>query len=299
MRRLERISTRLVAGLAAAAALLLCTSAGAQISLDLRPGASMGWDSNIYYGAGALPDDVDAYDGAYLGVTTEADMLVSLGPTYLTLMHQLDFRQMVTAQEFISKNGTVRDSTNETLVTQQVVVGFLPPPLWNFYFLVGVGLNSMFLRDFDEGGWLTGLGMLKVSRPFGSTWASLAYILDYTDYNSGSSAESEVTHRLMASATFKPHRRLKLEPGYIMSLVQADPAEYDSMTHQLGLHVSWKTPVLPLTVEGGYDLLIYTMAMGAAAAAALPGSVSMLLLTMFVSECISRILLGSVTGEAS
>lgn len=241
------------AAFAAVFLLALASPATAQMTLTEHLNASSGYDSNIYYRAGALPDDVAARDGVYLGLDSRTELTVALGSHHLTLRHQADLRQMLTAQA----------QARETSLVQGVLLGYMPPPLWGIRLMAAVGLDQMYLRHFNAGGWNSGVCMLRVSRGLGArSWLSLAYILNASSYNTASSATSETTHRLQALAAFWLTRRLQLESEYLLSRSITDPRQYSAVSNRIGILARWDTPALPLQVEGGYQLLIYSMAEG-------------------------------------
>lgn len=228
----------------------LGSTAHGQASLSVRPGLGGGYDSNIYYGAGALPDDVDTYGGAYLGLTPEAELSLTLGQSHrLLLFYNADLRQMVTS-----------DQDYETLISHGLTLAYAPPSLAGFQPLVGLGLSGLYLARLPGGGWLGGQGMLQVGRALGRTWwVGLTYALDFTDYNAASSSSWELANRVLVQATWQPLPGLRLSPAYTLSLVRAKPRKLSSISHQLGLTARWQLPWLPLQLEAGYMLMTYQL----------------------------------------
>ncbi len=233
--------------------LALPSTARAQLSISLGLDTAGGYDSNIYYRAGALPDDVVPQGGPYLGLSSRSALQADLGPGFLTLTHRADARQMLMT--------TTQDQ--ETVLSQRVLLSYSPPTLWDIRLTVTAGLDQLFLRNFHRGGWISGVGMLTVSRALGDrARLSLAYILNATSYNACSSAASETTHRLSTHAAFRLFKGLELEPEYLFLVSNTDPGEYSSSAHRVGALARWDTPMLPLQIKGGYELMIYTMAQG-------------------------------------
>ncbi len=229
--------------------LLWALPAAAQVELTVRPDLTAGYDSNIYYGAGALPDDNEEEGGPLISFTPRFVLgYLPGGGHRLLLRYDGELRQALT-------DGL----DNETLFQHSAMVGYLSPELSGFTGQVWGSFKHLYVRQLEGGGWLGGSGGALISRGFGnSVLLSLGYMADYTSYDEDSSSTySELSHRVSAVGTWQPTRGLLATLGYTFAVVDADPDSKSALEHLGGLDLHWDLPWVPLSLRGGYSFMAY------------------------------------------
>lgn len=244
--------------------LLAATPARAQLTLSLDPEVSVGYDSNLYYGAGALPDDATVLSGNIVGVRPSARLWWPINSAnHLLMTYEGSLRQVLS-----------QGVDHETLLNHGLLLSYLPPSLGGFQVLLAGGYSQLYLRELAAGGWRAGLGMVQFSRTFGAQLrASLGYVAEYSDYNSGSSASAEMSHRARGALAWqaRPGLSLELEYGFAKTFSELKPPppgpppltptpqDYTSMTHLGGLRAKWQLPVVPVELSVGYSVMAYLL----------------------------------------
>jgi len=231
-------------GLLPALALLLAARADADVALSLGSRVGAGYNSNAYLDAAVLPAEGEERAAPLLTVAPMVQL--SLGPPAshrLTLAWDGELRQLVDDQ-----------TNNESLLENRFLLSYVTPPLAELTLTLIGSIEQLHVRQADDMGWVGGWGGLRVSRPLGySVRAVVGYVADYDHYASGASASWELAHRLLASVTVRLAPGLTAEPGYTLSVVQADPHELHSTQHLGGLTLRWDVPRIPLELEAGYS----------------------------------------------
>ena len=236
--------TRLVA---LAVVTLWAIPALAQVRLSLSADAGGGYDSNLYFDGGALPDDVETYGAGYIGVLPRATLVVGpLANNYLLLSYQADLRQTIGD-----------DLDNETALSHWLMLGYQPPPLLGIRLMVAGGMTQLYLRNLPEGGWMGAVGFAQLSRNLGTEAValSLSYVANYTDYSEESSADWTLSHTAQLAGAWKPGGGVKVSPYYAFSFTDADTPDLRSLGHMAGLSLGWTLPWLPVSLEVGYDFI--------------------------------------------
>ena len=159
------MKTPIKASLASLALVLFWAGAAqAQAQLSLSAEAGGGYDSNIYYEGGPLPDTLETINGGYVGVLPQATLVLGpLSEHYLLLSYQADLRQ------FIGE-----DLDIETALKQWIMLGYQPPPVLGVRLLLAGGMTQLYFRDQAKGGWLGAIGMVQLRRTLGSDALDLA-----------------------------------------------------------------------------------------------------------------------------
>jgi len=232
--------------------LLHAAPAAAQVELTARPDLAAGYDSNIYYGAGALPDDNTVEGAPLLSVAPRLSLGYRPGGGHmLMLQYDGDLRQVLSD-----------DLDNETLFQHGASLAYQTPALWGLSAQAWGGFKQLYVRQLEGAGWLGGAGGVILSRLFGGfLLLSLGYKADYTAYydEDSSSAQSELSHAVSASGTWRPVQGLLFTLGYTFASVDADPDSLSALEHMAGLDLSWEVPWIPVAVRGGYLFMAYMM----------------------------------------
>jgi hypothetical protein len=220
------------------------TWADGRLSLEAESG--LGYNSNIYLDASAIPAELETRGGMFISAAPLSQgILGKRSGHYLLLKYGGDLRHY-----FLSQEGA-----SETLLDHKLTLGYGSPSLAGFHVRVTSSLAQLYLRELKEGGWLGLWSALEVQRPLGySCEISLGYFPEYTSFPSGNAIRWQMGHRFKLGFTWRLVRDLLLEPAYSFSMTQADPREAESIEHEGSLRIHWSFPILPMDAALEYSL---------------------------------------------
>lgn len=206
---------------------------------------SSGYDSNIFFDAAALPEDIEGTGGTVLHAAPMLDLSLSLPwEQSLHAGYAAEIDQLLSGEV-----------SPETVLRHRGGLHYFSPSLAQIKLIAGVDAQQLTYRQAGAAWYQLG-ALVELRRPFGdSLRAQLSYRPSWVSYDAGLVA-SEWLHTLRVSANWRLLAGLSITPAYELILARADPADYDTLRHGAGLGLSWIPPELPIEATAGYRVSI-------------------------------------------